>query len=57
MAKSEYRGQDTVLEKIKTTFAQATDPITWNGACEDVAAGFEKEELYVSAEVARGHRE
>lgn len=57
MSKSEYRGQDTVLEKIKQTFAQATVPTTWNAACELVADGFTKEELYLSAEVARGHRD
>lgn len=56
MAKSEYRGQDTILEKIKETVAEHEGFLSWNECCDVVAGMFRGEGLHISAEVALGHR-
>lgn len=50
MAKSEYRGQDTVLEKIQELVAESD--LTWNEACNTVCDRLHGEGLFSSATYA-----
>ena len=55
MAKSEYRGQDTIVEKIQA-LVTANKGVTWDEACDAVADAFAEEELFSSATYALGQK-
>lgn len=57
MTNPEYRGQDTILEMIKSLQEEEPGRYTWNEACMEVASQFKAEKLKESSLAALNHRE